>query len=75
MKVKKGRRKRNRAMTLFLLPVLIFIFLMGWSMYWVGSQKRPLKRAKKTKLKEPSKKDNVTFMPIILEEKPEITND
>jgi len=75
LKAKKGRRKRNRIMTLFLLPVLIFIFFMGWSMYWIGGQKRPDKGAKKTKLKEPSKKDNVTFMPIILEEKPEITND
>jgi Tfp pilus assembly protein PilO len=75
LKAKKGRHKRNSIMTLFLLPVLIFIFLMGWSMYWIGGQKRPEKRAKKTRLKEPSKKDNVTFMPIILEEKPEITSD
>jgi hypothetical protein len=61
-------------MTLFLLPMLIFIFLMGWSMYWIGDQKRPKKRTKKTKRGTPPKEDNVTFMPIILEEKPEITN-
>jgi hypothetical protein len=61
-------------MKLFLLPVLIFIFLMGWSMYWIGDQKRPEKRTEKTKRKAPPKKDNVTFMPIPLEEKPEIIN-
>ena len=71
---KKGRRKRNNIMGLFLVPVLIFIFLMGWSMYWIGDQKRPKKRTDKTKRETPPKKDNVTFMPIILEEKPEITS-
>ena len=71
---KKDRRKRNSIMTLFLLPVLIFIFLMGWGMYWVGDQKRPEKGTEKTKRKTPPKKDNVTFMPIILEEKPEMIN-
>jgi hypothetical protein len=61
-------------MALFLLPGLIFIFLMGWSMYWIGDQKRPEKRTEKTKHKVPPKKDNVTLMPIPLEERPEITN-
>jgi len=56
--------------TLFLLPGLIFIFLIGWSMYWIGDQKR----TGKTKRKAPPKKDNVTLMPIILEETPEIAN-
>ena len=74
MKAKKGRLKRNNIMTLLLLPVVIFIFLLGWSMYWIGDQKRPKKRTEKTKREKPPKKDNVTFMPIILEEKPEMTN-
>ena len=61
-------------MTLFLLPGLIFVFLMGWSMYWIGSQKRPEKRKEKTNHKAPPKRDNVAFMPVILEETPEIAN-
>jgi len=74
LKAKKGRRKRNSILTLFLLPGLIFIFLMGWSMYWIGDQKRPEKRAEKTKHQAPPKKDNVTFMPTPLEETLETVN-
>ena len=43
---------------------------MGWSTYWIDEQKRPKKINRKT-----PKKDNVTFMPIVLEEKPEIVNE
>jgi len=47
---------------------------MGWSMYWIGDQKRPEKRAEKTKHQAPPKKDNVTFMPTPLEETLETVN-
>jgi len=66
---KKGRRKRNNIMGLFLVPVLIFIFLMGWSMYWIGDQKR----TKRVNRKAP-KKENVTFLPAVHEEAQQMTN-
>ena len=40
---------------------------MGWSMYWIGDQKRPDMIQRK-----PPKKDNVTIMPIVYEETQEI---
>jgi flagellar basal body-associated protein FliL len=64
------RRKRSKAMTIILLPLLIFVFIIGWCMYWVGDQKRTSKTQRK-----PSKKDDVTIMPIILEETQEIVNE
>ena len=56
-------------MIIMLLPVILFIFLMGWCMYWIGDQKRPDKIKRK-----PVKKDNVTIMPILYEEPQEIIN-
>ena len=52
-----------------LLPALIFIFIMGWCLYWIGDQKKPDKIKRKS-----AKKDNVTFMPIVQEETQEIMN-
>jgi hypothetical protein len=67
---KKRRVKRNNKFVLLLLPALIFIFFMGWSMYWIGNQKRP----EKSKPKAP-KEDNVTILPAVFEETPQIMNE
>jgi len=65
-----SKRKRSRAMIIMLLPLLIFVFIIGWSMYWIGNQKRNGKTQRK-----PPRKDNVTIMPIIFEEPQEIVNE
>ena len=57
-------------MIIMLLPAILFVFLMGWCMYWIGDQKRPDKIKRK-----PVKKDNVTIMPIVYEETQEIINE
>jgi len=57
-------------MIIMLLPTILFIFLIGWCMYFIGDQKRPDKIQRK-----PPKKDNVTIMPIIYEETQEIINE
>jgi flagellar basal body-associated protein FliL len=66
----KSKRKRSKAMMIILLPVLIFMFVIGWCMYWMGSQKRTGKTQRK-----PPEKDNVTIMPIIFEETQEVVNE
>jgi len=65
----KGKRKRNRGVTMALLPVLAFIFLIGWCMYWAGGRKRKEKPEAKT-----PQKDNVTLLPAIFEDSQEIEN-
>jgi flagellar basal body-associated protein FliL len=65
-----SKRKRSKAMIIMLLPLLIFVFVIGWCMYWIGNQKRTVKTQRK-----PPEKDNVTVMPIILEETQEIANE
>lgn len=39
LKAKKIRRKRNKLVVALLLPALVLIWLVGWSLYWVGHQK------------------------------------
>jgi len=56
-----------------LLPALLCIFLMGWLMYCIGDQKRPIKKPPKP-LKKDTIIDNVTIMPIVYEETPEIVD-
>lgn len=67
MSVKKSRRKRSNRMAFLLLPALIFIFFMGWSMYWTGSKKT--QKHPKTKALE---KENVTLLPAVFEETEQI---
>jgi len=62
-----SKSKRGKAMIIMLFPLLIFVFIIGWCIYWIGSQKR----TDKTRRKQP-KKGNVTIMPMILEETQEI---
>jgi hypothetical protein len=63
----KDKHKRSKIMTVFLLPVLISIFIMGWGLYTMGYQKGNYKMPDKL-----LKKDNVTISPISFEEKQEI---
>ena len=70
MVTSKSKRKRSKAMTIMLLPLLIFMFIIGWCMYWIGNQKRMRKKQRKQ-----SEKDNVTIMSIIFEETEEIVNE
>jgi hypothetical protein len=30
--------KRNKVALLFVLPIAVFIWFIGWSLYWVGSK-------------------------------------
>ena len=39
--------KRNRAVVLLMVPIIIVMWFVGWSLYWIGSQKRKLKKARK----------------------------
>jgi flagellar basal body-associated protein FliL len=31
-------RKRSRIITILLLPIIIFVFVIGWAMYRIGKQ-------------------------------------
>lgn len=62
------KHKRSKALTVLFFPITIIIFLIGWSLSWIGTQKQP----RKTHV-EP-KKDNAYLEAITLEELTEISN-
>ncbi|HEX9863187.1 MAG TPA: hypothetical protein VGB11_07910 [Candidatus Bathyarchaeia archaeon] len=61
------KHKRRRALLLLFFPAAIVLFLIGWSLSWIGSQKQP----RKTHAEPP--KDHVHLKAITLEEPTEIT--
>lgn len=51
------KRQRNRFLVILMLPALILIWLVGWSMYWIGHQK-----TEKATLKPKSQTANITLI-------------
>lgn len=52
--------KRNRLITLLLLPVLAVVWLIGWSLAWAGSRKDA-----KPKNPQNRREDHVTLVPAV----------
>jgi hypothetical protein len=67
----RGRSKRNKAIIVLLLPAIIFLWIIGWSLYWIGHQKEPLKAQP---FSSPTEEDHVSLIPIVFEEPSEIEN-
>ncbi|MCX8153894.1 MAG: hypothetical protein N3E52_05630 [Candidatus Bathyarchaeota archaeon] len=70
MNILRVKSKRNRAVILMLLPAIIFIWVIGWSLYWIGQQKDQYKINQST-LK---KKEHVHLIPIVFEDPLETRN-
>jgi flagellar basal body-associated protein FliL len=61
-------RRRKRAVIAVLLPVVIFLWIVGWSLYWMSLQKTREKA-------EPARsKDSVSIKAIVLEDPQEIAS-
>ena len=67
LRVQTQRRTRNRAVVALLMPAIIFIWLVGWGLYWIGHQREDKQVPRR---KEP--RDNVTLKAIQFEEPQEI---
>lgn len=55
--------KRHRTISLLIMPLVIFFWFFGWSLYWIGSTK---------KCAEPHIRDrieNLTFTVLVPEQK------
>lgn len=70
LKILKEKRKRNKAIIVLLLPAIIFLWIIGWSLYWIGHQKEP----RQAQPSSPKEEDHVSLIPIVLEEPLEIEN-
>jgi Tfp pilus assembly protein PilO len=69
------RKKRDKLTVALLAPILIIIFIVGWSLYWIGQSgqlntKQPQKPINKT----PAKQDNIELIMIPPQEKEILAN-
>jgi len=71
LKVPKSKKKRSRAVIVLLLPVVVILWIFGWSLYWIGRQRESRKSEPAS---SPQEKDNVTLVPMVLETTPELEN-
>jgi Tfp pilus assembly protein PilO len=59
------RKKRSKLTVALLAPILIIVFIVGWSLYWIGQSRQPnTKQPQKTINKTPAKQDNVKLIVI-----------
>ncbi|MCJ7559376.1 hypothetical protein MUO79_01995 [Candidatus Bathyarchaeota archaeon] len=56
-------RKRNRGILFLMLPLVVFFWFFGWSLYWIGSKKEVVKPRQKSDYKE------LTFTVLVPEQK------
>ena len=66
----REKSKRNKAIIVLLLPAIIFLWIVGWGLYWIGHQKEP----QKAQTSDSPEKDNVKLIPVAFEEPSEIEN-
>ena len=45
-------RRRNRFITFLALPLAVFLWVIGWSLSWIGSRERKVEPRKKPTRKE-----------------------
>ena len=55
--------KRNKVSALLAMPVAVFLWCVGWGLYWIGARKKKVKPALA------KQKENVTLAVLLPEEK------
>ncbi len=64
------RKKRNKLAVALLAPILIIVFMVGWSLNWIGQARlRNAKQPQKPINKTPAKQDQVELIVIPPQEK------
>jgi flagellar basal body-associated protein FliL len=72
MTKRQNRKKRSKLSVLLLTPVMALTFVVGWSLYWVGSTKNKQPQAHSPKIH--AEQDPVQLMVISMQEERTITN-
>ena len=67
-----NRRTQNKLKILLLAPIVAIVFLVGWSLYWIGQSNT--KQPQKTVNKMPTKQDSVELIMIPVQENEALTN-
>ncbi|PIU58934.1 hypothetical protein COS86_06900 [Candidatus Bathyarchaeota archaeon CG07_land_8_20_14_0_80_47_9] len=57
---------RNRVIRLLILPIAIFLWIIGWTMLWAGSRKE--QETQRTQAETAPEDESITIIPMIPEE-------
>ena len=70
-----NRKKRNKLTVALLAPILAIVFIVGWSLYWIGQSGQPkAKLPQKPINKTPPKQDEVELIMIPQQEEQILAN-
>lgn len=67
LRVRTQKPRRNRLLVAILLPAVVFLWIIGWSLYWIGHH-RDNRKAERAK---PSQ-ENIDLEAILFDDQPEI---
>ena len=57
---------RNKIVKLLFLPITMLLWIIGWTMLWVGTRKE--KETQRTQVETSAQNEFITIIPLILEE-------
>jgi len=68
------RKKRSKLKVALLSPILIVVFIVGWSLYFIGQSGQPKsKQPQKLIIKKPAQPNEIELMAIPQEERQILT--
>lgn len=68
-----NRKNRSKLTIALVAPILIIIFIVGWTLYWRGQQ-GTTKQPQKPNNKTPAKQDKIELIAILPQEEQIIAN-
>ena len=68
----KLKRKNSKGLAVFLFPILMITFVLGWCIYLMGDDKRTMDARVKAKAESKLHEDNINIFAIPFEEEQEI---
>ncbi|MGD0977611.1 MAG: hypothetical protein ABR962_00550 [Candidatus Bathyarchaeia archaeon] len=57
---------RNRFITLLFLPIAVFLWMIGWAMFWIGTRRE--QETQQIQQGISSEDESITIIPMIPEE-------
>lgn len=58
------RKKRSKLAVILLAPIFALVFIVGWSLYWIGQSRQKQSQPLKPKNKMPAKQDEIELIVI-----------
>lgn len=68
------RKKRGILKVVLLAPILVIVFIVGWSLYWVGDGKKPNTKQQQKTINTRAEQGNVELYTLSPQEQEVLAN-